>query len=65
MVQPLWKTVGSLENTYSLDDPKILLLIVYSRNLETFVYKNAMNIYTSFIIIASKGRQPRCPAVNG
>ena len=63
MVQPLWKTVCSLENIYSLDDPTILLLIVYFRNLKTFVYKNAMNICTSFIIIASKGRQPRCPAV--
>ena len=66
-VQPLWKTIWRLLKKIRTElpcDPKIPLLCIYPKNLETFIYKT---IYTpmfiaALLLVAKTWKQPKCPS---
>ena len=68
-MRPLWKTIWNFLRKLQMElpfDPAILLLGLYSKNLETPIQKNLCN--TMFIAaqftIAKYWNQPKCPSAN-
>ena len=67
-LQLLWKTVWQFltePNMLLLQDPAIVLLGIYSKDLKTYIYNKTCTqmFISSLIIIAKTQEQARCPSV--
>ena len=69
MFQLLWKTVWRFLKKFSMelaDDPEILLLGIYPKELETGIQsKTGTQVFISALfIIATRWKQSKCPSTN-